>query len=63
MDSALHFVLGQASLLGGAYLLSKSFPWTVAVGVVLVAEGVISVVYGMVGERGDKAGKSWHSPE
>ena len=63
MESFVHFVGGQCALLGGAYLLTRSFPWTVGVAVVLVAEGVISVVYGMLVQREAGVDKPWHASD
>lgn len=60
MDSPIHFIGGQLAIAAGVYMLSKTMPWSVAVGVWLVAEGVVSAVWGLVAAFHESKETPWH---
>lgn len=60
MDSPIHFIGGQVAIALGVFMLSKTMPWSVAVGVWLVAEGVISAVWAVVSSVDEAKRTPWH---
>ena len=60
MESSLHFLVGQAAIALGVYLLSKSITWTAAVGLWLVVEGVVVVLWAVLSEPADTTETRWH---
>jgi hypothetical protein len=48
MHAWLNVVLGQIFIALGAWLLSQHFPWTAVLGLVLIVEGAIGAIYGML---------------
>jgi len=55
------FVVGQAIIGLGAYVLSRSLPWSTVVGAVLLIEGAICVIACFVTSLTDGASsKPWH---
>ena len=60
MYSPVLFVGGQVAIAIGAYLLSKSFPWTVVVGLWLVVEGLITVVMALLSAHRETEAEPWH---
>jgi len=55
------FVVGQAIIGLGAYLLARTVPWSTVVGSVLLIEGAICVIACFVTSLADGApSKPWH---
>ena len=60
MDSPVLFFCGQGAIAAGVYLLAKFMPWMAAVGVWLLVEGVVTVVWALLSAHRDADAQPWH---
>jgi uncharacterized membrane protein HdeD (DUF308 family) len=61
MVGAALFVVGQAMIGIGAYVLSRTLAWSIVVGAVLLIEGAICVIACFVTEQSEgRPSKPWH---
>jgi hypothetical protein len=58
MSGWMMVALGQGGIAAGGWLLSRHFGWEASVAVVLLFEGAIGVLYGMLQVGGES--EPWH---